>query len=102
MLDSNGLTTRLRRTNWWCEADLAVTASAVNLIAATDNTQIKDNFQYNGLDLICANPSSDLHAKPRCDYELWSSENGNFLYLACSIDSRVLKGALRQIGRAHV
>lgn len=96
MLDSNGLTTRLRRTNWWCEADLAVTASAVNLIVATDNTQIKDNFQYNGLDLICANPSSDLHAKPRCDYELWSSENGNFLYLACSIDSRVLKGALRQ------
>lgn len=95
MLDSTGLTTRLRRTNWWCEATLPVTASAVNLIEATDNTQIKDNFQYNGLDLICANPSSDLYSTPRCDYELWSSENGNFLYLACSIDSRVLRGELR-------
>ena len=95
MLDSSGMTTRLRRTQWWCEADLAVTASAVNLVEATDNTQIKDNFQYNGLDMICANPSSDLFSKPRCDYELWSSENGNFLYLACSADSRVLRGELR-------
>ena len=95
MLDSSGMTTRLRRTSWWCNATLPVTASAVNLIEATDNTQIKDNFQYNGLDVICANPSSDLFAQPRCDYELWSSENGNFLYLACSIDSRVLRGDLR-------
>ncbi len=95
MLDSTGMTTRLRRTQWWCQANLAVTASAVNLIEATDNTQIKDNFQYSGLDLICTNPSSDLFTEPRCDYELWSSESGNFLYLACSIDSRVLHGELR-------
>lgn len=102
MLDETGLSPRLRRTQWWCSAPLAVTASAVNLIAASEegseseqNNKIRDDFMFNGLDLVCADPSSDNYSDLRCDYELWSSENGNFLYLACSINSNVLKGELR-------
>ena len=78
-----------RRVNWWCEADLLVTAQAISLIEAESNPQIRDQFEFFDLDLVCANPCSDHYADYRCDYELWDSENGGFLYLVCSMDSPV-------------
>jgi len=79
----------VRRTNWWCKADLVVTAPVIPLIEATSPNQIRDNFQFNDLDLVCADPGSDKYADYRCDYELWDCENGIFMYLACSVDSKV-------------
>ena len=35
-----------RRTDWWCQADLVVTASAIALIPAESTTQIRDTFQF--------------------------------------------------------
>lgn len=78
-----------RRVNWWCDADLAVTAQAISLLEAESNPQIRDNFEFFDLDLVCANPCSDRYADYRCDYELWDSENGGFLYLAVSTDGPV-------------
>ena len=89
-LDETGSVARLRRrSDWWCSADMAVTAPSITLLEAESNTQIRDNFQFGGLDLVCADPGSDRFADYRCDYELWSCENGMLLYLACSADSAV-------------
>lgn len=92
MLDSSGMSPRLRRTSWWCEADLVVDLAAIDLMEApaSNNAQtiIKDYFQYEGLDLVCVNPYSGVDYL--ADHELWDMENGNFLYLACSEDSKVL------------
>ena len=79
-----------RRTDWWCQADLVVTASAIALIPAESTTQIRDTFQFETLDLVCADPGSDNYADYRCDYELWDCENGIFLYLACNSSNTVL------------
>lgn len=90
VLDESGNTARLRRrSDWWCSADTVVTAASITLLEAQSNTQIRDNFQFDELDLVCADPGSDQFADYRCDYELWSCENGIFLYLACSSDSKV-------------
>ncbi len=100
LLDETGSVARLRRrSDWWCAADMVVTAPSITLLEAESNTQIRDNFQFAGLNLVCADPGSDRFADYRCDYELWSCENGMFLYLACSADSAVfsderLKSAL--------
>lgn len=91
LLDETGSTARLRRrSDWWCQApDMVVTASSITLLTAESNTQIRDNFQFGGLDLACADPGSDRFADYRSDFELWSCESGMFLFLACSADSTV-------------
>ncbi len=79
-----------RRTDWWCSSnDLVATATTITLLKAESIVKIRDAFQFSGLNLVCADPGSDKFADYRCDYELWSCENGIFLYLAFSEDSEV-------------
>lgn len=78
-----------RRDNWWCKAEMTVTAAAISLIPAQDNAQIRDSFEFADLSLVCADPGSDKHADYRCDYELWDIENNIFLYLGCNLASAV-------------
>ncbi len=90
MLDDSSDVVRLRmRNNWWCQADMVVDAPSITLMEAESITQIRDEFQFGGLDVAVADPSSDRYADYRCDYELFNCENGVFLYLACSADSPV-------------
>ena len=78
-----------RNTHWWCKAQMAVTAPAIQLTIAQSNTGIRDDFEFNDLDLVCADPGSDAYADYRCDYELWDCENNIFLYLGCNMESPV-------------
>ncbi len=90
VLEANVAQMRLRRRNeWWCSANMAVTAPAISLVAAQSPTQIRDEFEFSDLSLVCADPGSDKYADFRCDFELWDCENGIFLYLACNMDSEV-------------
>lgn len=87
-LDISAQTPILRRnTLWWCGADTVITAPAVSLLLADSISGIRDDFEFNGLDLVCADPGSDRYADYRCDYELWDCETGIFLYLACNMES---------------
>lgn len=87
----------VRRSDWWCSANLVVTAAVIPLVAGGSNSQIRDSFEYGEIDLVCANPGSDLYVDFRNDYELWSWENGIFLYLACNEKSAVFSDkTLRQ------
>ena len=91
-LEDTGSSLRMRRrTNWWCSADMAVTAPVIDLKKAESPTQIRDQFQFFGLTLVCADPGSDSYADYRCDFELWDCENGMFLYLACNEESEAMK-----------
>lgn len=78
-----------RNTNWWCQAEMVITAPAIALTAAQSPAGIRDSFEFEGLSLVCADPGSDRYADYRCDYELWDCENNIFLYLACNMDSAV-------------
>ncbi len=90
ILETDGLNACLRRReNLWCKPDSAVTASLISLIAAENETHIRDEFEFNDLSLVCADPGSDKYADYRCDFELWDCENGIFLYLATSEASAV-------------
>ena len=78
-----------RRTNWWCDPEMYITASSIPLVEAQSTTHIRDSFEFSNVGLVCANPGSDSYADYRCDYELWDCENGNFLYLSCNMESKV-------------
>ncbi len=85
-----------KRDSWWCSAKLPVNAETINLFVATSTTQIRDEFEFSDLSLVCADPGSDRYADYRCDYELWDCENGIFLYLTTSRNSEVFSNdALR-------
>ena len=89
-LDTTGGTALLhKRVDWWCRSNLVVTAPAIALKEAVDNPQIRDSFEFDSLDLVCADPGSDRYADYRCDFELWDSESGIFLYLLCNMESAI-------------
>ena len=90
-----------RRSNWWCRAELAVTAETISLLEAQSENHIRDSFEFEGLSLVCADPGSDKYADYRCDYELWDCENGIFLYLATSGNSQVFSNDTVRTALTH-
>ncbi len=86
-----------RRSDWWCKGKVVATADTITLLEAESETHIRDQFEFNGLSLVCADPGSDKYADYRCDYELWDCENGIFLYLGtCSTSEVFSNDAVRQ------
>lgn len=90
-----------RRTDWWCKAEMAITADTITLFAANSTTHIRDQFEFADLSLVCADPGSDRYADYRCDYELWDCENGIFLYLTTSRNSEVFSNDTLRIALTH-
>ena len=85
MSDSLAGAQLVRNPIWWCgDLELIVTAQAIPLVAAEDPADIRDQFEFYDVGLVCADPCSDMYADFRCDYELWDVDNGMFLYLACN------------------
>ena len=86
----NNLTgAHLRRNRaWWCAdsaQNLTVKADSIPLIPAESTTQIRDEFEFGDLGVVCTNPFSDSYADYRCDRELWDCNNGLFVFLACNV-----------------
>ena len=79
-----------RRTDWWCVANLPVTAQKISLVEGENAAQLRDQFEFSNLGLVCTDPGSESYVDFHSDYELWDSENGIFLYLACNSRSAVL------------
>ena len=102
VLDETDDLSRLRRrSDSWGTYDIVVTAPSITLLEAESNNQIRDEFQFGDVDLVCADPCSDYFADYRCDFELWNCENGMFMYLACSADSEVFSNEVIRIALTH-
>lgn len=101
-LEQGGAGLRLRRrSNWWCQAALPINASSIPLTVAESVSGIRDAFEFTDVGLVCADPGSDHYADYRCDYELWDSENGILLYLACNLDSAVFSNPQVRAALTH-
>jgi len=94
MVKSGSAASLQLRTNWWCTAySMEVSAPTIALTRAESITQIRDEFEFSDLSLVCTDPCSDRYADYRCDYELWDCENGMFLYMTVCEDSEVFQDA---------
>ncbi len=87
IFESNLAGAQLRRNGgWWTSSpDLVITADIITLVAAESPTQIRDEFEFADVGLVCTDPCSDTYADYRCDYELWNCDNGIMVYLGCNI-----------------
>ncbi len=74
----------VRRSDWWCRANMAATAPGISLLEDEGPATLRDDFEFGSVGLVCADPGSDSYVDFRCDYELWGCESGVFLYLACN------------------
>lgn len=75
--------------DWWCSAQLPVTAETIALVEARTARQIRDVYERGNVGVVCANPGSDTYVDFRSNYELWECENGVFVYLGCRAKSTV-------------
>ena len=80
---------------------MTITAPAITLVEAENPAQIRDEFEFRDLSLVCADPGSDRYADYRSDYELWDCENGIFLYLTFSKGSEVFKDVKMRAALTH-
>ena len=85
LVDRLGGTSLQRRGEWWCNADMEVTARIIQLVAATSPTVIRDEFEFGDVGLVCADPCTYNYAEFRSDFELWDCDNGYFLFLAFNV-----------------
>lgn len=85
---ASGMTLQ-RRQDWWCQAELPITAVSIPLRAFENPQEIRDSFEFENLGISIADPGSGSYAEYRCDFELWEAETGIFLYLACNLSSDV-------------
>ena len=75
-----------RVSNWWCgKTKIAATDLTIDLVEVSTTAQVRDEFQFGKVSVVCANPMSDSFAEYRCDYELWEIESGYMMYVGCNI-----------------
>ncbi|MBQ8768653.1 MAG: ABC transporter substrate-binding protein [Oscillospiraceae bacterium] len=87
-LNEEGASLR-RQAAWWCEAKLPVYGDTIALVKGESPAQIRDAFEFEGVSMVVADPSSDRYVDFRGDYELWNAENGRMLYLVCNEKSKI-------------
>ncbi len=98
-----------RITKWWCDTKIPVTAETIPLVKATTPAQIRDEFEFNDVGLVCADPGTASYADFRGDFELWDCDNGVMLYLGCNVsysdifsDDRVRAALTYAIDRSQI
>ena len=98
MLEDTATGKRLRRqVAWWGNLQVMGNTQIIALQEGQSPSQIRDLFEFSQLSMVCTDPGSDSYVDFRGDYELWESENGLFLYLACNEESKVFsKSAIRK------
>lgn len=91
-----------RQVAWWCSARLETTAGTIPLIEGSTPGEIRDLFEFSKLGLVCTDAGSDSYVDFRGDYELWESENGQFLYIGVNEKSKVFQNEAIRTSLTHV
>lgn len=75
-----------RNHSWWCgNVKIPATDESISLVNVTSPADVRDEFQFGNVSVVCTNPMSDSFAEYSCDYELWEIESGYMLYIGCNI-----------------
>jgi len=90
-----------KRSDWWCRAQLPITAATISLLRVDSPATMRDDFEYNNISIVCADPGSDTYVDYRCDYELWDVETGIFLFLSCNKNSAVFSNEAIRAALTH-
>lgn len=90
-----------RQAGWWCDATLPIDQQVIPLMAAESTAQIRNLFEQSNVGLVCTDPSSKDHADFHRNYELWSRESGEFVYMMCSDRSEIFENEAIRTALTH-
>ena len=75
-----------RNPSWWCgNTKIPAWDPTISLVEVASTADVRDEFQFGDVSVVCTNPMSDSFAEYRCDYELWEIESGYMMYIGCNI-----------------
>lgn len=75
-----------RNPSWWCGSlKIPATDPTITLVDVSSVADVRDEFQFGEVSVVCTNPMSATFAEYRSDYELWEIESGYMLYIGCNV-----------------
>lgn len=89
----------VRRADWWREDETLVSFDEIALTVSTTSADVRDNFEYQNVNIVLTDPNSSAFAGFHNDYEIWDVETTIMQYIGYNIDSPVfsnygLRGAI--------
>ena len=85
----DGDTRLVRNTNWWQTAAPIVDFAEIKLTLVEKTSEVRDNFEYENVNLVLTDPNSAAFAGFHNDYELWDARLPIMQYIGYNITSKV-------------
>lgn len=88
-----------RNENWWQQSQPLVTFDEIALTVSTTSADVRDNFEYQKVNMVLTDPNSSAFAGFHNDYEVWNVETTVMQYIGYNLNSSVfsnygLRGAI--------
>ena len=88
-----------RYDGWWQDAEPLVSFDEIALTESTTSADVRDNFEYQTVNMVLTDPNSSAFAGFHNDYELWNEETTIMQYIGYNMASPVfsnygLRGAI--------
>ena len=82
--------TKLTRCeNWWRDTAPLVDFDEIALTVSSTAADVRDNFEYQKVNMVLTDPNSSAFAGFHNDYELWNEETTIMQYIGYNITSKV-------------
>ena len=89
----------VRNPDWWQSGKPLADFPVIQLVSTTTTADIRDQFEYEAVDLVLTDPNSAAYAGFHNDYELWNQTTPVMQYIGYNLSSKVfsnygLRGAI--------
>lgn len=81
--------TQLVRTDWWRGETPVVDEETIALVAVETAADIRDQFEYGNVTVVCADPNAGAQLTYHTDYELWNNNTTILQYVGFNLSSPV-------------
>ena len=85
----DGDTRLVRSANWWQSIAPIVDFDEIPLTLVETTAEVRDNFEYENVNMVLTDPNSAAFAGFHNDYELWDEASPIMQYIGYNITSRV-------------
>lgn len=79
----------VRNTDWWQSGPAIVEYPEISITCADSTPEIRDNFEYQNVNLVLTDPNSTAYSGFHNDYEVWDETTTIMQYIGYNIDSKV-------------
>lgn len=85
----DGTARLVRSADWWQDGPPLVDYDEITLTPVTTTAEIRDNFEYENINMVLTDPNSAAYAGFHNDYELWEDGTTILQFIGYNIGSRV-------------